>query len=97
MRHIPALRLAPGLAYAAGPLIVRMNLNRKFLMREEKLQQQREAAGIARRFSYELPLIFFADLGQRPPRERAIGNFAIIARKPCFANFLLKLPIRINR
>jgi len=85
------------LGIAASLLIIRVNLHRKFFMREEKLQQQREAAGIARRVPNKLALIFFADLGQRLPSEGAIGNFAIIARKPCFANFLRKLPIGINR
>jgi len=41
MRDIPALGFAPGLTYAASLFVIGMNLHREFLMREEKLQQQR--------------------------------------------------------
>ena len=90
MRHIPAFRLAPWLIYAASLLVIGMNLHRKFFMREEKLQQQREAPRIAGGVAHKLSLVFLADLRQRLPGERSVGHFAIVAGEPGFANFFAR-------
>ena len=74
-----------------------MNLHREFLMRKEKLQQQRKAPRIAGSIAHKLPLIFLAELRQRLPGERPVGNLAIVAREPGLANLFLELAIGINR
>ena len=97
MRHIPALGLAPGLTHAARLLVIGMNLHRKFLMREEKLQQQRKAPGIAGGVAHQFPLILLAELCQRLPGQRPVGHLAIVAGEPGLANLFLELAIGINR
>src|SRR5271167_2695178 len=56
VRHVPALRLAPGLAHAARLLVVGMDLHRKFFVRKEKLCQQRESLCISRRITNKIAL-----------------------------------------
>src|ERR1700728_4823346 len=89
MSDIPAFGFTPGLAYAERLRVIRMNLNRKFLMRKKKLQQQRESLGIAGGFAHKLPLILLADLCQRLPSQRPIGHLAIVAGKPRFADLFI--------
>ena len=62
MRHIPALGLTPRLTYAAGLLVIGMNLHRELFMRKEELQQQRKVARIAGSIADKLPLVFLAKL-----------------------------------
>src|SRR5260370_36701353 len=97
MSNIPALGFDPWLIDAARVLVIGMNLRRKFLMREKKLQQQREAPRIAGGIAHKLALIFLADLRQGLPGQRAVGNFAIVASKPGLSDFFLERTIGVNR
>ena len=74
-----------------------MDLHGEFLVRKKKLQQQRKAPRIAGRIAHKLPLILLAELRQRLPGQRTIGDFAIVAREPGLADFFLELAIGINR
>ena len=97
MRHVPAFRLAPRLVHAAGLLVIGMNLHREFLVRKEKLQQQRKAPRIAGSVPYDLTLVFLAKVSQSPPAMRSIRYFAIVSGKPSLANFFLEFMIGIYR
>ena len=96
MRHVPAFRLAPGLAYAKRLLVVRMNLYGELFVREEKLDQQRKTPGVARCVAHQLALIFLAQLRQGLPGKRSVRHLAIVARQPSLADFLFKPVIRID-
>ena len=64
MGHVPAFGFAPRLAKALRGGVVGMNLDRKFFLRKQKLQQQRKALRIARGRAYQFGAEFFAQICQ---------------------------------
>src|SRR5258707_1902258 len=97
MGNVPAFRLAPWLAHAERLLVIGMNLNRKLLVREKKLEQQRKPLGIARCLTNHVTLVFVAQLRKSPSLKPSVGYLAVIASQPGLADLLVELVIRINR
>src|SRR5208283_5557156 len=97
MRHVPTFGLSPRLRNAARLRVIGMNLHGKFLMGKQKLQQQGKSTWVASGIANQVPLILLAELRQGLPSQRAVGNFAIVAGEPGFANLLVKLVVGINR
>src|SRR5579872_1842572 len=96
MRHIPALRLSPRLPHAQSLTIVRMHLDRKFFMGEQKFQQQRKALWVSRSFSHQLALMLLAQLRQRLPHKRPVRYLAVVSAQPGLADLFRKFMVRIN-
>src|SRR6266496_3801939 len=85
--NVPTLGLSPRLPHTRCLLIVGMNLYRKFLVREKKLEQQRESSGVACRIAHQLALIFLAQLRESFSGKRPVRYFAIVSAQPGLADF----------
>src|SRR5208337_78153 len=74
-----------------------MNLYRKLLVREQKLQQQRKPSRISRRLAHQFPLVLLAQLRERFSRERPVRHFTLVPAQPGLADLFLELVIGIDR
>src|SRR5206468_12135544 len=67
MRHIPALRLSPGLSDADRLGVVGMHLDGELLVRKKKLQQKRKAFRVSCSLANQFALVLLTDAGQGFP------------------------------
>src|SRR6185437_1539777 len=86
-QHIPAFRLAARLAHFCSPVIIRVNLHGKLILRKQKFDQEWKAGCIRGRIAQKAFAELLRQTGKSPASKRAIGDGTVVAREPCLADW----------